>query len=69
MTVRNRGRLDRQSASRNGQGVGTAIATLAGDWLSIDTSVDQPVTMTLKLTATTDAVVLLASRIVVTNVG
>lgn len=69
MTVRNRGRLDRQSASRNGQGVGSAIATLTGDWLSIDTSVDQPVTMTLKLTATTDAVVLLASRIVVTNVG
>lgn len=69
LTVRNRGRLDRQSASRSGQGVGTAIAALAGDYLSIDTSIDQAITVTLKLAATTDAMVLVASRLVVTNMA
>ena len=69
LTLRNRGRLDRQTSSRNAQGIGSAIATIAGDAVAVDTGSDQLVTMTLKLPATTDAAVLLSSRIVVTNIG
>ena len=68
-TVRNRGREDRQTCSRSTIGVGGAVTSMSGDWMSVDTSVVTDISITLKLSAVTDSIVLLSNRIVVTNFG
>ena len=63
--VQNVGRQDRQIATRKNEGIGANNTSYSSDHSSIDTSVDQTITVTLGLTSNTDSMVMIPRLVTV----
>ena len=59
IVVRNRGTTGKQTASRQGAGIGQASATISGDYTSVDLSGTTALTATMQMSANTGCAVLL----------